>query len=76
MLTVVTDKFAAANPVVTDLLRNVTFTNKQMGSVLAWQEANKASADEAAVHFLTTYTDVWGGWLNADAKAKLSSLLK
>ncbi len=76
VLTVVTDKFAAANPVVTDLLRNVTFTNKQMGSVLAWQEANKASADEAAVHFLTTYTDVWGGWLNADAKAKLSSLLK
>lgn len=76
VLTVVTDQFAAENPEITDLMRNVTFTNAQMGAVLAWQEANNASADEAAVYFLTTYKDVWGGWLSADAKQNLSALLQ
>jgi glycine betaine/proline transport system substrate-binding protein len=47
-----------------------------MGEVLAWQADNNASYDEAAVYFLTNNTDVWGDWLNAEAKEKLSALLK
>lgn len=58
VLTVVTAEFAAANPPVTDLMRNLSFTNQQMGTILAWQEDNNASPDEAAVYFLTNYADV------------------
>ena len=73
--TVVTDVFAADNPAVTQLMRNLAFTNTQMGEVLAWKEDNKASADEAAAYFLTNYKDAWGAWLNDDAKGKLAALL-
>ncbi len=31
-----------------------------MSETLAWVEDNDASYDEGAVHFLTTYKDVWG----------------
>jgi glycine betaine/proline transport system substrate-binding protein len=57
-------------------MSKVTLTNAVMGSVLAWKEKNKASHDEAAVYFLTNHKDVWANWLSADAKTKLSALLK
>jgi glycine betaine/proline transport system substrate-binding protein len=75
VLTVVTAEFAAENPTITDLMRNVSFTNQQMGEILAWQEANNASAEEAAVYFLTSNTDIWGAWLNDSARENLSALL-
>ena len=56
-------------------MKNVSFTNAQMGEVLAWRLDNNASYDEAAVYFLTTYKDTWGGWLNEEAKAKLTAVL-
>ena len=74
--TVVSDTFAAGNPVVTDLMRNLQFTNTEMGELLAWKEDNNASVDETAVKFLTDYQDVWPNWLGDDAKAKLSALIK
>jgi len=74
--TVVTDTYKAKNAAVTDLMRNLSFTNQQMGEILAWKEDNKASAEEAAVYFLGKYKSTWTGWLNADAKAKLSALIK
>ncbi len=76
VLTVVTAEFAAANPEVTDLMRNLSFTNQQMGEILAWQEDNNASPDEAAVHFLTTSADIWGKWLNDRARENLKALLQ
>jgi glycine betaine/proline transport system substrate-binding protein len=56
-------------------MKNVAFTNAQMGDVLAWRLDNNASYEEAAVYFLTTYKDVWGDWLSADAKGKLAAIL-
>jgi glycine betaine/proline transport system substrate-binding protein len=76
VLTVVTDSFASENPEVTDMLSKMQFTNEQMNGVLAWQEENNASADEAAVYFLTTNKDIWADWLNDAAKEKLAALLK
>ncbi|ATI43610.1 glycine/betaine ABC transporter substrate-binding protein (plasmid) [Pacificitalea manganoxidans] len=76
VLTVVTASFAEENPEVTELMRNVQFTNPQMNDVLAWQEENNASPDEAAVYFLTTYKDVWGNWLNDAAREKLAAILQ
>ncbi|MFK7902859.1 MAG: ABC transporter substrate-binding protein [Nitratireductor sp.] len=74
--TVVTTDFQTRNAEIADLMSKVAFTNEQMGSVLSWKEANKASNEEAAVHFLTKYPTVWSGWISAEAKAKLSALLK
>lgn len=71
-----TPNFIEAEPEVAELMRNVSFTNAQMGDILAWQEANKASADEAAAYFLTSYKDVWGAWLNDEARGKLAALLQ
>ncbi|MCU9847575.1 ABC transporter substrate-binding protein [Defluviimonas sp. WL0024] len=76
VVTAVTTTFADSNPEVAEMMSKVTFTNEQMNEVLAWQEDNKASADEATAHFLTTYKDVWGAWLNDDARGKLAALLE
>lgn len=76
VITAVTTTFANREPEIADLMSKVSFTNEQMNSVLVWQEDNKASADEAAVYFLTTYKDVWGAWLNDEAREKLSALLQ
>ncbi len=76
VLTVVTAEFAGANPAVTDLMRNISFTNRQMGALLAWKEDNNASADETAVYFLSNNSDIWAGWLNDAACDKLGALIK
>lgn len=76
VLTVVTSGFAAANPVVTDLMRNVSFSNRKMGELLAWKEDNKASSEETAVYFLTNNSDLWSTWLNDSARGKLAALIK
>lgn len=74
--TVVTETFAESHPAETEFMRNVAFTNDQMSGLLAWQEANNASGEEAAVQFLTNNKDVWREWLNDAAREKLSALLK
>lgn len=74
--TVVTNDFADREPDISALMTNVAFTNAQMGDILAWKEANNASNDEAAVYFLTTYSDVWPSWLNDEAREKLSALIQ
>lgn len=76
VVTAATQTFVDREPDAAALMGNVTFTNAQMGEVLAWQEANQASNEEAAVYFLTTYKDVWGNWLNDDARGKLAALLQ
>ncbi len=74
--TAVSGAFMEREPEVAELLKNVSFTNAQMGEVLAWRLDNNASNEEAAVYFLTTYKDVWGDWLNDEAKGKLAALLQ
>ncbi|MGR3433315.1 MAG: ABC transporter substrate-binding protein [Shimia sp.] len=76
VFTVVTSDFQERQPEIAALMANVQFTNAQMGEILAWQEDNSASSDEAAVYFLTNYTDVWSGWLNDEARGRLSMLIE
>ena len=73
--TIVTNDFAEREPEISDLMSNVSFTNAQMGEILAWKEQNNASNDEAAVYFLTTYSDVWPSWINDAARERLAALL-
>ena len=74
--TVVTDTFEASHPAETDLMRNLSFTNDMMNGLLAWQDENKATGDEAAVYFLSTQQAIWSDWLNDAARVKLAALLQ
>ena len=76
VVTAVSGPFAEREPEIVDLLKKLSFTNAQMGEVLAWRLDKNASMEEAAVHFLTNYKDVWADWLSDDAKAKLAAILK
>lgn len=76
VVTTATAAFVEREPEVADLMRNLSFTNDQMNEILAWQEAKGASYEEAAVYFLTSYQDVWSGWINDAARENLAALLK
>lgn len=76
VVTGIASSFAEREPEIESLMANVSFTNAQMGAVLAWQEDNQASAEETAVHFLTEYKDVWSNWINDSARENLGALLK
>lgn len=76
VFTVVTKEFMDAQPEIAELMSKLSFTVDEMNTVLAWQDNEGASAQEAAVWFLTNNGDVWGEWLNDDAREKLSALLQ
>ena len=77
VLTAVSGAFLEREPAAAELLSNVSFTNAQMGEVLAWRLENNASNEEAAVYFLSNYQDVWANWLTTDeVKENMSALLK
>jgi glycine betaine/proline transport system substrate-binding protein len=74
--TAVTTDFQDENPAVFEFLQNMTFQTSDMSAVLAWMDENTASADEAAVYYLTTYQEQWTEWLSDDARANLASVLE
>lgn len=76
VVTTASSAFIEREPSVADMLRNMSFDNAQMGSVLAWQESNGSTYEEAAVYFLTTYQDTWAAWLDDAARENLAALLK
>lgn len=76
VVTAVAPGLPEREPEVVAFLSKMSFTNAQMGEVLAWQDDNNASYEEAAVYFLTTYKDTWSAWLDEAATEKLSALLQ
>ncbi len=76
VLTVATADLAEQKPEVAELMSRVSFSVDLMSGLLAWQEENSASAEEAAVYFLTTQSDVWSQWVNDAAGEKLSALIQ
>jgi glycine betaine/proline transport system substrate-binding protein len=75
IVTATTSTFQENNPDVFEFLQNMTFKTSDMSSVLAWKDENNASADEAAVYYLTNFQDEWTGWLSDEARSKLTALL-
>ena len=76
VLTVATAALAKREPEVAELMGKVSFEVELLSSLLAWKEKNSASAEEAAVYFLTTQSGVWSKWVSDDARAKLSAVIK
>ncbi|MDR9426705.1 MAG: ABC transporter substrate-binding protein [Salibaculum sp.] len=75
IVTATTSTFQENNQDVFEFLQNMTFKTSDMSSVLAWKDENNASADEAAVYYLTNFQDEWTGWLSDEARSKLDALL-
>ena len=73
--TAVTATFQQENPEIFEFLQNMTFKTSDMSSVLAWKDENNASADEAAVYYLTNFQDQWSTWISDEARANLSNIL-
>jgi glycine betaine/proline transport system substrate-binding protein len=76
VLTIVTRDFSEEHPEATELMTNITFKTDTMSSLLAWQDENNATAEEAAVYYLRNNKDEWSAWLNDEAKQNLSKLLQ
>ena len=73
--TAVTATFQQENPAIFEFLQNMTFKTSDMSAVLAWKDENNASADEAAVYYLTNFQDQWSTWISDEARANLSNIL-
>ena len=76
VLTVATAEFAKSNPDIAELMGKISFDITLLSAILAWQEENSASAEEAAVYFLTNESAVWSQWINDAARAKLAAFIK
>ncbi len=76
VLTVVTADFAERNPDIFELVSNISFGTQELSNLLAWQADNSASAEEAAVYFLTTSQETWMGWINEEATERLSAIFQ
>ena len=75
ILTSITTDFKEREPEIAELMSKLTFKTETMSALLAWKDANNASAEEAAVHFLTNNKDEWSAWLNDEAREKLAGIL-
>ena len=75
VLTAVTTSFQEREPEVAEMLGKMTFKTETMSQVLAWKSENNASAEEAAVYFLSNNTDTWKDWLNDSARERLAAIL-
>lgn len=75
VLNAVTADLANREPEVFKFIQNMSFPNDIISKMLAWKEANNASADEAAAWVLSNHTDMIMSWVNADARKKLEALM-
>ena len=76
VLTVATAELADREPEIAALMSNLSLEVGLLSGILAWQEENGASAEEAAVYFLTTQSDVWSQWIDDSAREKLAKFIK
>jgi glycine betaine/proline transport system substrate-binding protein len=74
--TLVTKDFAdRALPAVTAYLKTRSWDNATINAVLAWQDENRESNEDAARHFLENYAALWTKWVPADVAAKVKAAL-
>ena len=76
VLTVATSDLTDTQPEIAELMGKVSFEVDILNTLLAWQEANSASAEETAVYFLSNYSDTWSGWINDAARENLAAFIK
>lgn len=73
--TLVTKKFADEAGPALDYLKNRTWPNDLVNSMLAWMSDNQATGDDGAKHFLKEHKNVWTNWVSSEAAAKIEAVL-
>lgn len=75
VLTVVTERFRKrAGPAYAYLQRR-QWNNDTVNTLLAWMQANQATGEDGARHFLKTQPEVWQTWVSAEVAAKVRAAL-
>ncbi|WP_372970798.1 ABC transporter substrate-binding protein [Marinobacter sp.] len=75
ILTSITTDFKDREPEVAEMLSHMTFKTSTMSELLAWMDSNNASAEEAAVYYLSNNSDEWSSWLNDSARERLAAAM-
>lgn len=75
ILTSITTDFKDRQPEVAEMLSHMTFKTSTMSELLAWMDSNNASAEEAAVYYLSNNSDEWSSWLNDSARERLAAAM-
>ena len=63
-------------PDVVEVLRAYSINVEIYKEIFAWMTANEASENDAALWWLATYPDVWGGWVTEAAAAAVRQALE
>jgi len=56
-------------------LASRSFSGSVVTQMLVWADDNQATAEESAIHFLTTYPEVWETWVTPEVAGKISATL-
>lgn len=73
--TLMTRSFASRSGPVTTYLKTRKWDNQTINQVLAWQDENHESNEDAAIHFLRNYEGLWMKWVPADVAEKVKASL-
>ncbi|APO68000.1 proline/glycine betaine ABC transporter substrate-binding protein [Rhizobium gallicum] len=73
--TVVTKAFADRAGPELAYLRSRTWDNNTINDILAWQDENRESSENAALYFLRNYPELWTRWMPADVAEKVKAAL-
>lgn len=75
VFTVVTKKFADENAIAMGYLQTRKWDNQTVGKVLAWMDENQGTNEDAAIHFLENYQDMWTTWVSPEVVEKVKAAL-
>ena len=73
--TVVTSKFAAANPQIMAYLDKRSYNSAQVGPIIVYMDENQATGEDAAYEFLKNNESIWSNWVPAEIAAKIKKAL-
>ena len=60
---------------VNDYVSARSFEGSVITSMLVWMDANQATAEDSALHFLNTYPEVWTKWVTPEAATNITASL-
>lgn len=69
-------EFVKAAPKLAAFLKNYETSGQIVSTVLAYMADRNANADQAAIHFLKTWPDLWRKWVPADVAERVTGALQ
>jgi len=75
VFTVVTDRFMKQGGEAYSYLNTRGWDNATVNELLAWMQANQASGEDGAYHFLENYPQIWTQWVSPEVAEKVKAAL-